>query len=171
MKQILLIAALCLPLLAQGPDPKTSPTAASAATLYNMVAGNIAKSIEKMPAEKFSFKATDTVMPFSEFVGHLIDANNNFCGTVTGDPRPASMRKETDKAKLMEGWKAAMAKCQKAWAMTTDESLGKMVKMGNAERAAAFPMLLNVSHNFEHYGNLVTYMRMNGMVPPSSEGR
>jgi uncharacterized damage-inducible protein DinB len=168
---LLLLTAFTLPLLAQGPDPKENPVAASAAGLYMTVANNVSKSIEKMPADKFSFKAVDTVMPFSEFIGHLIDSNHFYCGSVTGASRPASMRKETDKAKLAAGWQAAMAECTKAWGMTTDASLAKTVKVGNNERPAAFPLFLNTSHTWEHYGNLVTYLRMNSLVPPSSEGR
>ncbi len=165
--------ALALPMSAQmsGPDPKTNPVAASAAQLYMTVAGNITKSIEKMPADKFSYKPIDSVMPFSEFIGHLTDANWNFCAPITGGTKPASIRKETSKEALAAAWKAANDECVKAWGMTTDASMGKMVKMGNAERPAAFPLLLNTSHTWEHYGNLVTYLRMNGMVPPSSDRR
>jgi uncharacterized damage-inducible protein DinB len=135
------------------------------------VAGNITKSIEKMPADKFAYKPVDTVMPFSEFIGHLTDANYNFCTPITGGTKPASVRKETSKDALAAAWKAAMDECVKAWGMTTDKSMAGMVKMGNNERAAAFPLLLNTSHTWEHYGNLVTYLRMNGMVPPSSDRR
>jgi uncharacterized damage-inducible protein DinB len=167
----LLAFAVTIPLAAQGPDPKTNPVAASAAGLYMTVAGNITKSIEKMPADKFSYKPIDTVMPFSEFIGHLTDANWNFCAPITGGTKPASIRKETSKDALATAWKAAMDECVKAWGKTTDASLGQMVKMGNNERPAAFPLLLNTSHTWEHYGNLVTYLRMNGMVPPSSDRR
>ncbi len=172
MKTLTLFLAACaVPVLAQGPDPKVNPVAASAAQLYMTVANNITKSIEKMPADKFSYKPIDTVMPFAEFIGHLVDANQNFCTPITGGAKPASIRKEMDKDKLAAAWKSAMDECVKAWGMTTDASLGKMVKMGNAERPAAFPLLLNTSHTWEHYGNLVTYLRMNGLVPPSSDRR
>lgn len=167
----LLAIAAALPLAAQGPDPKANPVAASAAGLYMQVAGNITKSIEKMPADKFSYKPIDTVMPFSEFIGHLTDANWNFCAPITGATKPASIRKETSKDALAAAWKAAMDECVKAWGKTTDASLGQMVKMGNNERPAAFPLFLNTSHTWEHYGNLVTYLRMNGLVPPSSDRR
>lgn len=168
-----LALALALPLAAQmkGPDPKENPVAATSAQLYMQVAGNITKSIEKMPADKFSYKPIDTVMPFSEFIGHLVDANMNFCTAITGGTRPASIRKEADKEKLAAAWKNAMDECTKAWSMTTDKSMGEMKTMGKMERPAAFPLLLNTSHTWEHYGNLVTYMRMNGLVPPSSDRR
>lgn len=170
MKKIFAAASmLALSLAAQ--DMKENPVAAVAANQYKQVAGNIAKSIDKMPADKFGFKATDGTMPFSEFVGHLVDANNMFCMSVSGGTRPASVRKETDKAKLAAAWKAATDACTTVWASTTDKSLGEMKKMGQREVPAAQLLLLNNSHSWEHYGNLVTLLRMNGLVPPSSEGR
>lgn len=110
-------------------------------------------------------------MAISEFIGHVTDANQNFCSAITGSTKPASVRKETSKEKLAAAWKGAMEECTKAWAMTTDKSLGAMVKMGSREVPAAQPLFLNNVHSWEHYGNLVTLLRMNGMVPPSSEGR
>jgi uncharacterized damage-inducible protein DinB len=159
--------ALALSLTAQ--DMKENPVAAVGSNQYKQVAGNIAKSIDKMPADKFGFKSVDGTMPFSEFIGHLVDANNMFCMSVSGGTRPASVRKETDKAKLAAAWKAASEECMKVWAMTTDKSMGEMKKMGQREVPAAQLLLLNNSHSWEHYGNLVTLLRMNGMTPPSSE--
>lgn len=170
MKKIVLsVVALGMAAFAQ--DMKENPIAAVAANQYKQVSTNITKSIEKMPADKFSFKSTDGTMPFSEFVGHLTDANQNFCSAITGSTKPASIRKETSKEALSKAWGAAVAECTKAWGMTTDKSLGSMVKMGQREVPAAQLLLLNNSHSWEHYGNLVTLLRMNGLVPPSSEGR
>lgn len=170
MKKIVL-SVLALSLAAFAQDMKENPIAAVNANFYKVVSTNITKSIDKMPADKFSFKATEGTMPFSEFVGHLTDANMNYCTAVTGGTKPASIRKETSKDVLAKAWAAAVAECTKAWGMTTDKSLGSMIKMGTREVPAAQPMVLNLVHSWEHYGNLVTLLRMNGMVPPSSEGR
>jgi uncharacterized damage-inducible protein DinB len=168
-KLVLSVCALSLSMFAQ--DMKENPIAAVSANYYKAVSTNITKAIDKMPADKFSFKSVDSTMPFSEFIGHLTDANQNFCTAVTGGTKPASIRKETSKEVLAKAWAAAVAECTKAWGMTTDKSLASMIKMGTREVPAAQPMILNLSHTWEHYGNLVTLLRMNGMVPPSSEGR
>lgn len=170
MKKILLSTlALSVSLFAQ--DMKENPIAAVNANFYKSVSTNITKSIEKMPADKFSFKAVDGTMPFSEFVGHLTDANNSFCSAVTGGPKVPSVRKETSKEVLAKAWAAAVAECTKAYTTATDKSLAGMIKMGQREVPASQPLTLNLVHSFEHYGNLVTLLRMNGLVPPSSEGR
>jgi uncharacterized damage-inducible protein DinB len=148
-----------------------NPIATTAGNFYKAVSTNITKSIEKMPADKFGFKSTDGTMPFSEFIGHLTDANQNFCSAITGSAKPASIRKETSKEVLAKAWAAAVAECTKAWGMTTDASMAAKIKMGTREVPAAQPLLLNTVHSWEHYGNLVTLLRMNGIVPPSSEGR
>ena len=168
-KLVLSVCALSLSMFAQ--DMKENPIAAVSANYYKAVSTNITKAVDKMPADKFSFKSVDGTMPFSEFIGHLTDANQNFCTAVTGGTKPASIRKETSKEVLAKAWAAAVAECTKAWGMTTDKSLASMIKMGTREVPAAQPMMLNLSHTWEHYGNLVTLLRMNGMVPPSSEGR
>lgn len=167
----LVLTALALSVAAFSQDMKENPIAAVSANFYKTVAGNITKSIDKMPADKFGFKSTDGTMPFSEFIGHLTDANLNFCTAVTGGAKPASVRKETSKEVLAKAWAAAVAECTKAWGMTTDKSLATNIKVGQREVPAAQPMLLNTVHSWEHYGNLVTLLRMNGIVPPSSEGR
>jgi len=164
---LLALFALVLPVLAQGPNPKENPIAAAAAGLYMTVANNVMKSIEKMPADKFSFKATDGVYTFAEFAGHLSDANYNFCTAVTGGEKKGGFKAKTDKAELLAAFKGSMEECTKAWGITTDKSLAEVKAPGN--RPVAFGLFLNTSHTWEHYGNMVTYLRMNGLVPPSSE--
>ncbi|MBM3761618.1 MAG: DinB family protein [Acidobacteria bacterium] len=167
----LFVSLMAIGLATFAQDMKDNPVAAVAANQYKQVSTNITKSIDKMPADKFGFKSSEGTMPFSEFIGHLTDANQNFCSAITGATKPASIRKETSKEVLAKAWAAAVAECTKAWSMSTDKSLGSMVKMGQREVPAAQLMLLNNSHSWEHYGNLVTLLRMNVIVPPSSEGR
>ncbi len=168
-KLVITVFALSLATFAQ--DMKENPIAAVAAAQYKSVAGNITKAIDKFPVDKLGFKSVDGTMPVSEFIGHVSDANYFYCSVVTGGAKRESVHKETSKEKLAAAWKGAMEECTKAWAMTTDKSLGAMVKMGSREVPAAQPLFLNSAHTWEHYGNLVTLLRMNGMVPPSSEGR
>ncbi|MBZ2184105.1 MAG: DinB family protein [Bryobacter sp.] len=170
MKKVML-SVMALSVAAFAQDAKENPVTAVAANMYKTVANNITKSIDKMPAEKFGFKSVEGTMPFSEFVGHLVDANNNYCSAVSGGTRPASVRKETSKEALAKAWAAAVELCTKTWAGTTDKSMTAIVKMGQREVPAAQLLLQNNGHSWEHYGNLVTLLRMNGLVPPSSEGR
>lgn len=166
----LIVAALALPLAAQ--DAAKNPISAGALATYKTVATNVLKSIEKMPADKFSFKAVDTVMPFSEFAGHLAEANYSYCSAVsTTAPPKMTVRKETSKEALVAAFKGAMDYCVAAYSSMTDEKLASTVKRGTREMPLSNLVFGNIGHTFEHYGNMVTYLRMNGLVPPSSEPR
>lgn len=167
----LLSCVIALPLAAQMPDAKENPISAAGAANYMTVSSNILKSIEKMPADKFSFKATDGVYTFAEFAGHLADANYNYCTIVTGGEKKGGFKAKTDKAELVAAFTGARAECAKAWGSMTDKGLAEMKKMGNAERPVAMVLMGNSTHTWEHYGNMVTYLRMNGLVPPSSESK
>lgn len=172
MKNLLLSGiAIAVAALAQDmPNMKENPIAGAGARQYAAVAGNITKSIEKMPADKFTYRATDDTRTFGQTVAHIADANYSYCTPVTGGTKPASFEKgDISKMALIAAWKGATAECTKAWSTATDKSLAEMKKMGTREVPAAQVLFGNSSHTNEHYGNLVTLFRLNKMVPPSSE--
>ena len=71
----------------------------------------------------------------------------------------------------MQALNAAFAYCDKAYDGMTDAHAAEMVKFFGREQAKLTVLAFNNAHNDEHYGNMVTYMRMKGLVPPSSESR
>ncbi len=133
----------------------------------------IVRAAEKMPAEKYSFQPTDSVMTFAQMMGHIADSNYYFCATALGDKPPASdVRKNmSTKEEILPALKASVAYCDKAYAALTDASAADKVKFFGGEHTRAAVFMIHFGHAYEHYGNLVTYMRMNGLVPPSSEPR
>ncbi|MEZ5355487.1 MAG: DinB family protein [Bryobacteraceae bacterium] len=167
---ILLVPFVAGALWAQAPDMKTLMGGAKA--LQSQVSGVIVKSAEKMPEENFSFKPTPEVRSFGAILGHIADAQYSFCSAVTGQANPKLQieKTKTSKADLTQALKDAFAFCDKAYSIADSEASG-VVKFFGGERTKLNVLSFNTSHNFEHYGNLVTYMRMKGLVPPSSEGR
>jgi uncharacterized damage-inducible protein DinB len=162
--------------LAQDPaKPAPPPITASAGlkNLYTNVRGWIIQAAETMPEEHYSFKPTADVRSFGELLGHVANAQYTFCAA----PRKiASPNKEdiektaTTKAALVTALKEAFAFCDPGYDIA-DAGLTEMVKSGRREAAAGYGLTFNVAHNFEHYGNIVTYMRLKGLVPPSSAPR
>ena len=69
---------------------------------------------------------------------------------------------------LIEALTTAFAFCDEAYASMTDAQGAEMVELFGNEMAKSAVLAFNSAHNYEHYGNLVTYMRLNGIVPPSS---
>ena len=168
MRQVALLAAFAAAAYAQ-----SSSVAADVKMTYQQVKGYILKSADKMPEEHYSFKPVPEVRSFGQLLGHIADAQYAFCGSATGaKPEPRGIEKsKTTKAELTAALKEAFAYCDEAYNQMTDANAGEAVKLFGRDRTRAGALAFNNAHDYEHYGNLVTYMRMKGLVPPSSEGR
>jgi uncharacterized damage-inducible protein DinB len=138
-----------------------------------MAKTNVIKAAEKMPEEHYGFQPTPDVRTFGQLIGHVADAGYMFCAPVLGaTPERKGIEKgKTTKADLVAALKESFAYCDKAYDEMTDAKAASKVKFFGSERTALNVLDFNVVHDYEHYGNLVTYMRMKGIVPPSSEPR
>lgn len=157
-------------LLAQsGSDPLT----AGIKGIYNISKNDVVKAAAKMPEENYSFKPTPEVRSFGQIVGHVADAQYLFCSAAMGEtnPAPGIEKSKTAKADLVSALNAAFAYCDKAFNVMTDAHAADMVKFFGGNQPKLAILAFDSAHNMEHYGNLVTYMRMKGLVPPSSEPR
>jgi uncharacterized damage-inducible protein DinB len=168
MRIAALLAACAAAAYAQG-----SSVAGDVKMTYHQVKGYILKSADKMPEEHYSFKPVPEVRSFGQLLGHIADAQYVFCGSATGSkPETSGIEKsKTTKSELTAALKEAFAYCDEAYNQMTDSNAGETVKLFGRDRARAGVLAFNNAHDYEHYGNLVTYMRLKGLVPPSSEGR
>lgn len=148
-----------------------NPLSTETKGFYNSVKNNIIKAAEKMPESNYAFKPVPEVRTFAAVVGHIADTQYLFCSAVKGEEKKSEIEKLTAKAAIVEGLKAAFAYCDEAYNSLTDAAAGEKVKFFNGQRTKFGILNINTAHNDEHYGNLVTYMRIKGLVPPSSEGR
>ncbi|MCU0247277.1 MAG: DinB family protein [Bryobacter sp.] len=141
--------------------------------LYKMTFGNLMKTAEKIPADMYSFAPTPEVKTVAGFLGHIADAQYSFCSAAKGEARPQIQVEKTTKTKeeLVGALGKAMEYCMGAYSSLTDASAVEKVKFFGSERTRGNVLNFNIVHNYEHYGNLVTYMRIKGIVPPSSEPR
>jgi uncharacterized damage-inducible protein DinB len=141
--------------------------------LYEMTRTNIMKSAEKIPEDLYSFRPVPEVRSVAELFGHIAEAQYLFCSPLKGEPQPKVKieKAKTAKAELTAALKEAFEYCDAVYNKATDAAMGDKVKFFNRERTKSGVMQFNSIHNYEHYGNLVTYMRLKGIVPPSSEGR
>ena len=128
-------------------------------------------SAEKMPEENYNFKPTEAIRSYGQIVGHLADAQYNFCSMALGETNPGLKIEETKttKADLVAALKGALAYCDKAYDSMTDASGIQTVKMFGMDMPKFGVLNINNAHDMEHYGNLVTYMRLKNIVPPTSE--
>jgi uncharacterized damage-inducible protein DinB len=168
--------AIPVALLAQAKPPAQSappanPITASEKGFYSFVSNAVVGAAEKMPEENYSFKPTPEVRSFGQLVGHVADASYMFCSQATGEANPAKdiEKTKTAKADLVAALKDGVAYCNKAFDSMTDAKGSQMVKFFNFDLAKLTLFSINSAHTDEHYGNMVTYLRLKGIVPPTSE--
>jgi uncharacterized damage-inducible protein DinB len=163
MKVLLVLATVCA---LQAQDPMSKETK----QMYTTVKGYILKSAEKMPEANYSFKPNPEVRNYGAIIGHLADDQYFFCSAAKGEKKDTKIEKEvTTKAALVDELTKAFAYCDSVYDSFTDADAGKMMKFGRGERSLSGILNFNVAHDFEHYGNLITYLRIKDIVPPSSE--
>jgi uncharacterized damage-inducible protein DinB len=155
----------------EAPAASSNPISASEKGFYTVVSGEVIAAAEKMPEQNYSFKPTPEVRSFGQLVGHVADAQYYFCATATGEPSPTKdiEKSKTSKADLVAALKDAVAYCNKTYAGMTDAQGSQTVKFMGYDTAKLTVLSVNTAHTDEHYGNMVTYLRIKGIVPPSSE--
>jgi len=169
MKLLTTLLILTWALQAQTPDLK------SASGYPKMVQKQVTAWIEgaagKMPEEEYALKPDPAVRSFGQILGHVADANYLFCSGVLGEksPSPEVEKTKSTKADLTAAVHDAFSYCNRAYEALTDASANETIKAFGQERNKLGVLWFNASHNLEHYGNLVVYMRLKGYVPPSSE--
>jgi uncharacterized damage-inducible protein DinB len=151
--------------------PKENPLTAWNKYMYGQLWNIVLRSADKMPEENYSFKPTDTVRSYGQILGHVADAQYLFCSIAMGEKNPAPKieQSKTSKADLTAALKDAHAYCNRAYDGMTDASAAQPVKLFGSDTPKLGVMIVNTAHTMEHYGNLVTYMRLKNIVPPSSE--
>jgi uncharacterized damage-inducible protein DinB len=164
-----IVLAVSMPAAAQNANPFTQ----AAKGQYDLVKGNIVKAAEKVGEEHYAFKPSPDVRTFGQIVAHIADANHMICSRASGGTAPTTSVEKTvtAKADLQKALNESFAACDAAFASMNDQKGAEMVKFFGGEQPRLSVLQFNTAHDFEHYGNLVTYMRIKGIVPPSSEGR
>ena len=167
----MLLCLLALPAISQEKQPSDNPLSAFTKRVYGFQKGILLRSAEKMPEEDYNFKPTETVRSYGQIIGHLADAQYLFCSIALGEknPEPKIEQTKTSKADLVAALKDAFAYCDKAYDGMTDASATQTVKLFGGDTPKLGVLMANNMHNMEHYGNLVTYMRLKDIVPPTSE--
>jgi len=138
---------------------------------YAQLKATLVWSAEKMPEENYGFQPTDAVRSYGQIVGHVADAQYLFCSVVLGEkgPAPKIEQTKTAKADLIAALKDAFAYCDKAYDGMTDAAAPQMVKLFGRDMPKLGVLSANNMHSAGHYENLVVYMRLKNIVPPTSE--
>ncbi|MGA8030204.1 MAG: DinB family protein [Bryobacteraceae bacterium] len=146
-----------------------NPLSTEAKQAYTSVKNNLMRSAEKMPEENYGFKPSPEMRSFAEVLDHVADSQMRACSAALGEQKSASSMAKSSKADVTAALRAAFDECDKAYDALTDAAATEMVKSYRGERPKLGALMGNVSHDNEQYGILTVYMRLKGIIPPSSE--
>jgi uncharacterized damage-inducible protein DinB len=176
----LLLVAVAVSAQAGVSAPTANPLTSGARLHYGIVKDSVTRAAAKMPEEFYAFRPTPEVRSFSQLVGHLADANYRLCSVIAGQDPPIDAgieKRNTAKADLVKALAESFAYCDRQYASMTDSGGVPLVRFDAGGEGSRVPIQMprftvlafHVGHAFEHYGNIVTYMRLKGIVPPTSE--
>jgi hypothetical protein len=137
---------------------------------YTMIKNNVVAMADKMPEENYSFKASEDIRTFGQLIAHVADTQARICSVVTGSPKSVGAGSKTSKADLVAALKESVDICDAAWE-AMGEHASEEVNLGFIKGSKLAALEFNTMHSDEEYGYMAVYMRIKGIVPPSSAGR
>lgn len=148
-----------------------NPLSSGAKQMYRMVQSNVLKSAEEMPESDYTYQPTSTVRTFGQLVAHVADGQYEFCSALLpgSDKAPEVEKTKKSKAELITALKTSFSYCDRAYDGMTDSDAAQTVSFFGHDAAKLSVLSFNTAHTDEHYGNMVTYLRMKGLVPPTSK--
>jgi uncharacterized damage-inducible protein DinB len=148
-----------------------NPLSSDAQRGYESIKNNLTRMAEKMPDEDYGFQPVPEIRTFAQLVGHVADAQARTCSAVMGSPKSVDAGSKTSKADLVAALKESFEICDSAFNALTDASAAEMIEGRRGSRAKLSILNGVVTHSNEEYGYMAVYLRLKGVVPPSSEGR
>jgi uncharacterized damage-inducible protein DinB len=148
-----------------------NPLSSSMKFNFDRVSKFILGAADEMPTADYAFKPTPEVRSFGQLLGHIADASYMFCGAAKKEakgPKASIEKTVTDKAALKKALSDAFAYCDAVYAGSTDATLQTPIELFGNKMIKFNALDINVAHDNEHYGNIVTYLRIKKLVPPSS---
>ena len=166
---IVALAIIAAPVAASAQN--ANPLTANAKVQFGALSGFVVRSAEKVPEDLYSFRATPEVRSMAELFGHVADAMFGMCSTAAGTkpPRTGIEKVVLAKPALIAALKEGVSYCNSVYDSMTDQKGVETVPFVFGPTPRLSVLYFVVTHTYEHYGNLVTYMRLKNIVPPSSE--
>jgi uncharacterized damage-inducible protein DinB len=165
---VALVAAASLPFVARAHI--ASGSVSDTRAIWSEVSKYVTQSADDMSEADFAFRPTPDVRTFGQIIAHIAGSQKMMCAAALGEPAGGEddiEKTKTKKADIVAALNESNEYCAKAYAQADDQVSGT-TKLFGMDHTRFYALVLNASHDNEHYGNIVTYMRLRGMVPPSS---
>jgi hypothetical protein len=154
----------------QTPAQAGNPLVTESRQAYNSIKTNLTAMAAKMPAESYDFKATPEVRTFGAVIAHVADTQMRTCAGVMGEQKTVDAAGKTTKDDLVKALAASFVECDAAFDATNDSNAQQLVGGGRMQRSRLGTLLNTVViHDNEEYGYMSIYLRLKGIVPPSTE--
>ena len=170
-RSVILLAFIGAPIFAQS----TNPLSGEVKFMYSTIRNNLLRLADKMPADKYGYRPTPDVETFARRIAHIADANMNVCTGINGERKPLNASSKTTKAELVDALKQSFAYCDGVVDALTDTAAMERVnsRLGGpfppeATRTKLATLYNMIRHSNEMYGYMAVYLRLNGIVPPTS---
>jgi len=168
LSTVTLLAAFAGAAVLQAQD---NPFSADVKSSYTGIKNTITRAAEKMPEENYSFKTVPEVRTYGEIIGHIADIQVMLCGIAKGEQKQGTAASKKTKADLMAALKESFDYCDGIYNSMDDKKGAEKVKMFGRDLTRLGVLNFNISHDNEMYGTAVAYLRIKGIVPPSSDRR
>jgi len=150
---------------------QANPFSADAKQAYTGIKNTLTRAADKMPEENYSFQTTPDVRTYGQIIGHIADIQMTLCGIAKGEQKQGAAGKLTKKADLVAALKASFDYCDPVYDSMTDAAGAEKVMMFGRSLTKLGVLNFNIGHDNEMYGTAVAYLRIKGIVPPSSDRR
>lgn len=149
----------------------TNPLVAESKETYTRVSDNLQKAAEAMPEADYSFKPTPEIRSFGQLIAHIADAQARICSTALGQTKSVGAQEKTAKTDLVAAIKESSSICNAAFGSVTDDNAIQTISLGPRKLTRLGALIYNTTHSSEEYGYLSVYLRLKGIVPPSTAAR
>ena len=147
------------------PTMAPNPLTTTLSIFRSNMQDKIMKSADAMPEPKYSYRPTKDVRSFAEILTHLADISYTLCSNVKGEANPATATAKGSKTEIMAYLKGSFAYCDGVYSGFTDAHLNEPADFFGVKTNKMFILTQVGNHDALHYGNLVTYLRINGLEP------
>jgi uncharacterized damage-inducible protein DinB len=168
-----LLAVAVLPIIASTAAAQAPSAAGEARALWKSVIVNLNQAADELSESMYAYRPTPDVRTFGELFAHIAGSQKMYCAMALGDKVPGEddvQKAAKTKAAIVAALKESNDYCERAYAQP-DDNLKASVDIFGQQHTRFYALIANASHDGEHYGNIVTYMRLNKLVPPSSRPR
>jgi uncharacterized damage-inducible protein DinB len=147
------------------PIAASNPLTATLSIFRSNMQDKIMKSAEAMPESKYTYQPTKDVRSFAEILTHIADISYTLCSNVKGEANPATPTAKHSKAEITAYLKGSFDYCDGVYSGFTDAHLNDPADFWGAKTNKMFILTQVGNHDALHYGNLVTYLRLNNLTP------